>query len=242
VTAASVAYTFGGGSGTDAILTGDSIAEGMAGGTGNDQLLNEGTVLVAAHGNLVTTGGAKSTFSGGNDATGRAEAAASAVGMDGGDGDDSVVSTGVLSVEAVTVAETQNNASSSASFTSDEIAGSVSLAAADATGLEGGLGANLLANVGDLTVLAQATGYALSYSSGASFSFDGDGESRANSTARSTAIGISAADADNIVANDGSISVTACRHDEGRGDRATVYRLQGPPTTTRILTSRLRRR
>lgn len=228
VTAASVSYTFGGGSGTDAMLTGAALGEGMTGGSGNDQLLNEGTMLVAAHGNLTTTGGAKSTFSGGNDATGRAEAGALGVGMDGGDGDDSVVTTGALSVEAHTVAEAQNNASSSASFTSDELAGSISLAKAEATGLEGGLGANLLANAGDLSVLAQATGYALSYSSGASFSFDGDGESRANSTARATATGISAAHGDNVVDNDGSISVTArAGTNKDVVTELTVYRLQG---------------
>ncbi|HNR22553.1 MAG TPA: hypothetical protein PKL49_05970 [Steroidobacteraceae bacterium] len=228
VTAAAVTYTFGGGSGTDAILTGAASGEGMTGSTGNDLLRNEGTVLVTAQALLTTTGGAKATFSGGNDATGRAEAGARAVGMDGGDGDDSVVSTGVLSVEAHTIAESQNNASSSASFTSDELAGSVSVARAEAIGLEGGLGTNLLANEGDLSVFTQATGYALSYSSGASFSFDGDGESRANSTALSIATGISAAHGANDVANEGSLTVQALAGTmKDVVTELTVYRLQG---------------
>jgi len=228
VTAAAITYTFGGGSGTDAILTGAASGEGMSGGTGTDLLLNEGTVLVAAHAQLTTTGGAKSTFSGGNDATGRAEAGARAVGLDGGDGDDSVVSTGVLSVEAHTIAESQNNASSSASFTSDELAGSVSVAQAEAIGLEGGLGANLLANEGDLSVFTQATGYSLSYSTGASFSFDGDGESRANSTALSIATGISAAHGANVVANEGDLTVHALAATmKDVVTELTVYRLQG---------------
>lgn len=228
VTAAAVTYTFGGGSGTDAVLTGTASGEGMTGGTGNDLLQNDGSVLVTAQAQLTTTGGAKATFSGGSDATGRAEAGARAVGMDGGDGDDSVVSTGVLNVEAQAIAESQNNASSSASFTSDELAASVSVARAEAIGLEGGLGTNLLANEGNLGVSAQATGYSLSYATGASFSFDGDGESRANSTALSIATGISAAHGANVVANEGSLAVQALAGTtKDVVAELTLYRLQG---------------
>ena len=192
------------------------------------QLFNDGALTVLANAVLVSKGGAKATFSGGNSATGTATASTLAVGMDGGEGDDIVVSTGDVEVRATTLAKAQNNASNLVSFTSDEIAGSLSEASADAIGLRGADGANMLVNEGNLQVIADSTAYAFSYASGASFSFDGDGEARATSTALATATGFSAGDGDNVVINDGQLSVTATAGTaEDLITTITSYRLQG---------------
>ena len=92
----SIAYTFGGGSGTDAILTGEAVAVGLDGGLGNDRLTSNGVVEVGAQATLQSTGGAKHTVSLTNDSesTGQSVASAQAIGLDGGAGDDMIATSG----------------------------------------------------------------------------------------------------------------------------------------------------
>ena len=230
VDADSVAYTLGGSTGSDNLLTGESFADGLLGGGGNDEITNDGYLKVSADVVLTATGGSKATFTGGSavDATGKSVAFSRAVGIDGGAGDDTVVARGTTIVDATTSAEARNKASSTASFTSEGVAASISEATADAIGLDGGDGINMLMNEGDLFVTATSTGYAFSYSSGASVSFSGDAESRANSTAVAIATGITATGSDNVVTNGGTIDVTATSGTaKDLTTTLTVYRLQG---------------
>ena len=211
VTTESIAYTFGGGSGTEAILTGDATAVGLDGGSGNDRLASHGVVDVEAVSTLQSTGGAKNTLSltSDVDSTGRSAAAAQARGLDAGDGDDIIAASGQIDVRAAATTEVLNEARSGASITSDNEAGAITRADADAAGLAAGDGANRIHNQSELTVAAASTAYAFAYASGASVSFDGDGLTRAESRANATAAGIRAADGDNVIANTGQVTVTA---------------------------------
>jgi len=220
VTTESIAYTFGGGSGTDAILTGEAVAVGLDAGLGNDRLTSQGVVEVVAEAALQSTGGAKNTisFTSDSESTGQSMASAQAFGLDGGAGDDTIVTSGQISVRAEVAAEALNEARSGASITSDNQVGAITRATADAVGLSAGDGTNLVANDSDLTVTADSTAYAFAYASGASVSFDGDGLTRAESHAAATATGIRATDGDNIIANAGQVTVTA--------DATTAKRLE----------------
>jgi uncharacterized protein YhjY with autotransporter beta-barrel domain len=234
VRADSVSYSFGGGSGADNALSGESFANGMVGGDGSDQLANNGFLKASSDVVITAIAGTDTTFTGGGnvDATGKSDSLSRAVGMSGGDGDDVVVSRGTIVVEATTVAESQNRASSAASFTSEGFAGSTSKAIADAIGLDGGAGVNTLVNEGSVIVGADSTAYAFSYSNGATVSLSGDASARATSTARSTATGILAGDGDTVVINDTGederIDVTATAGTaKDLTTTLTTYRLQG---------------
>ena len=229
VDADAMTYTFAGGTSADNLLTGLSFADGITGGEGSDQLFNNGRLKVSATAELTARGGSKSTFTGGSSAaSGKSAAGADAVGMDGGEGDDLVVSTGDIEVRAKSIARAQNKSSSSASFTSDQIARSISETTATATGLRGEGGNDTLINKAGLTVLADSTAYSFSYANGATFSFDGDAEARSTSTATATATGFSAKDGDVRVQNDGQLRVTATAGTaEDLVSTLVLYRLQG---------------
>lgn len=229
VDADAVTYTFAGGTDAGNLLTGLSSADGITGGAGNDLLFNNGNLDVTANAELTARGGSKSTFTGGSSTSaGKSAAGAEAVGMNGGEGDDLVVSTGDIDVRAKSIARAQNNSSSSASFTSDQIAWSISETTASATGLGGGGGNDTLVNAGNLTVQADSTAYSFAYANGATISFDGDAESGSTSTATATATGFSAEDGDVVVRNDGQLTVTATAGTaEDLVSSLTFYRLQG---------------
>ncbi|MBT8110017.1 MAG: hypothetical protein KJO27_04760 [Gammaproteobacteria bacterium] len=234
VIAESMAYTFAGGTGSESVLDGISVAAGLTGGGGNDMLTNDGFLKATADAALTSTGGSKATFTGGSgsDTTGTAKASSRAIGLEGGDGDDVLTTRGTTVVEAITVSDSRNRASSSASFTSNGSSGSVSEATANAVGLDGGAGVDWLVNEGDVIVTADSTAYGFSYSSGAKVSLSGDAKAFANSVARAIANGISATNGDAVVINDTeegeSINVTATAGTvKDLTTTLSVYRLQG---------------
>jgi len=207
-----VSYTFAGGADAGTSLTGTSSADGMRGGAGNDILVNHGDVVVTADAALVSTGGASSTFkfTGTNTSTGVSVAAASANGMIGGDGNDTLESTGTIDVTALADAQAINTAKTSVSLVNSKEAGAVTSADATATGLDGGAGDNDVTLAGDVTVLAKSIGYALAVSSGADFTFGELGVAKVNSTANSAATGVvSSGTTGNTVVNNGKLEVTA---------------------------------
>lgn len=229
VDADAITYSFAGGTDAGNLLTGLSSADGLTGGAGNDQLSNNGNLNVTANSELTARGGSKSTFTGGSStAAGKSAAGAEAVGMNGGEGDDLVVSAGDIDVRAKSIARANNNSSSSASFTSDQKAWSISETTALATGISGGSGNDTLVNAGNLTVLADSTAYSFAYANGATISFDGDAESSSTSTATATATGFSAGDGNVVVQNDGQLTVTATAGTaEDLVTSLVIYRLQG---------------
>ncbi|MBL8201271.1 MAG: hypothetical protein JNK40_09900 [Chromatiales bacterium] len=213
VSSSAVAYTFlGGGSKSDAALTGEATATGMAGDAGADTLVNRGEIRVLADAALTARGGAKTSITGTGDpeSTGVAAVAADATGMAGGDGADQLETSNLLEVRAVGLAEARNEASTNGfSIVNGNEAGAIARADVAATGLEGGEGANGFHIGGDVAVTARSTAYTLAVSSGAVISLGSDGQSRASSTAAARATGVTAGSGDDVVDTDARLTVTA---------------------------------
>ncbi len=213
VNANAVAYTFlGGGSQNSAALTGEARVTGMAGDDGNDRLENRGEVRVLADTTLTGNGGAKTSITGLATpvSTGVAEVIAEATGLSGGEGDDELLTNGLLQVTAVGVAESRNQASTNGfSIVNGNQAGAFTRSDISATGLAADEGSNRVDLRGDVIVNASSTAYALAVSSGAVISLGSDGRSVANSTAMARATGIAGGSGDDLADSNGYLSVTA---------------------------------
>jgi uncharacterized protein with beta-barrel porin domain len=213
VTARAMGYTFAGsGPSTGLTLIGGVDATGMTGNAGADTLFNRGTLNVHADAALKSTGGSKATLTGTSDpdSVGTAEVSAKAAGLSGGDGDDTLGTYGALTVHAIGLAESVNDASTGAiSIVNDNYAAATTLAKVSATGLDGGSGVNHAEIAGSLSVTADSVSYALALSSGATVSFASDGASIATSTANAVATGVTGLEGDDGVVNVGSMAVTA---------------------------------
>ena len=201
------AYAFGGGSRTDASMTGKAESVGLHGGSGADEIYNKGTVLADAIANISTTGGVKTTF-GDDDASGLSVASAMVKGIDGAEGDDIIVSEGSITVTAFADATSTNNAESGW-LIGDGETGSFSKSTVSGFGIVGGEGANTIQNRGDIAVNTSGIAYSFAYASGAHLSWDGDGESLADSRITSNAVGISAGHGNNAVINEGKMTILA---------------------------------
>ena len=203
----SSAYAFGGGSETEAVMTGKAESVGLYGGGGSDEIFNKGVVLIDASANITTTGGVKTTF-GGPDASGFSAASAIASGIDGAEGDDIIVSEGRIAVTAFADATSTNNAESGW-LIGDGETGSISKTTVNGFGIVGGEGANTIQNSGDIEVNTSGIAYSFAYASGAHLSWDGDGEALADSRITSNAVGISAGNGNNSVVNEGKLIILA---------------------------------
>jgi uncharacterized protein YhjY with autotransporter beta-barrel domain len=221
-----IAYTFGGGSGNAAVLSGVTQALGMAGGSGADALFNHGAVSVDARARLTASGGAETSI-GGSKSTGRSSAQVSAAGLDGGDGADWIENTGAVRVDALAIAEARNTAAA-VIFTGDAETGAFTRAESEAIGLSAGSGGNDIRQGGMLEVTAESVGYGFSYASGANLSFSGDAVARVGSVAESRAIGIGAGHDGNVVVNTGAVTVTALA--TTAKDLTTTVTVYNPPT------------
>jgi len=226
VSTQAMSYTFGGGSGNDAILTGKANGVGIDGGDGLDMIVNDGAVDVDIEASLSASGGAETSI-GGSKSTGTSVAQAAAIGIDGGADADAIDSSGTVHVQVSAVAEARNSANAVV-FAGKAETGAVTRATADATGIEGGAGANDIEHSGELQVAAFSTGYAFGYATGAGFSFNGDGLSRAESHADAFAYGIRAGDDGTHVVNTGDVEVLA-RATTAK-DFVTTVTFYTPPT------------
>ncbi len=201
------AYTFGGGSSSDSVMTGETNSTGISGGIGLDEIYNKGVILVNAISNLTATAGTESTF-GGSDASGLSSASATVQGIDGAEDDDFIINEGRIEVTAFADATATNNAESGW-LTGDGTTGSITKASVNAFGIAGGSGENYIHNKSDVKVTSQGVGYAFAYASGAHLSWDGDGEALSESNVDSTATGISAGDGNNYIVNEGRLTILA---------------------------------
>ncbi len=212
------AYTFGGGSDTDAVLTGRAYSIGIFGDSGSDEIYNEGNIIVdaanigpdtnsGATANLTATGGSESSI-GGSDSSGVAQANAVAGGIDSSGDDDVIVNQGKITVTASADATVTNDAESGW-LTGYGETGSIARTTVSGFGISGGTGINYIQNMDDISVTASGIGYGFAYASGAHLSWDGDGESLANSRIDSTAAGIKGGNETNYVLNQGKLDVVA---------------------------------
>ncbi len=199
-------YVFGGTASSNGQAATTARAEGIAAGDGDNRILNglEGTVNVKAEAAARQSGSSTVTF--GPPAAGAdAKAAAFATGITGGGGNDWIVNLGIVEVNAYAKAEGE---ASAGAFLGSPRAIVNAGADATATGIDVGAGNNVIVNDGQLTVTAEteATGRAWAEEDAGDLATE---EARATAKAVSTAWGITAGNGDNLIVNNGTITVTA---------------------------------
>lgn len=196
-------YSFAGSSGSNAVVTASSSALGIGGGAGNDTITNSAVLTVRARSYTSSTGSASTTF-GSSDAVAGATSNASAAGIDGGSGGDTIENTGTISVGAYAHAYVSTD---SDVFAGNPTATSTGTVAAAAAGIDAGGGSNSIDNRGLISVSATA----VSDPDATADSDISDNESDAVSAMSAGAVGITAGSGDDTIGNSesGSIIVKA---------------------------------
>jgi len=204
----------------------DALATGIAGGDGIDLLQNDGTVnsdanatgTISGH-NVVIAGVATSGTGLGTTAT--------ATGMDGGVDDDTVISTG-----AVTVGSHATMTLNSSSFSFAGVASSSGTVSADttATGFAGGSGLDGIENDGTAAVGATSR---LTASSGVTVVF-GSASSGSATTSTTTATGMDGGDDADTMINTGVLGVVA---DSGITINRAAYSFIGGSSSSATLSA-----
>jgi uncharacterized protein with beta-barrel porin domain len=190
------------GSSSGAVLAGAvAEAQGIAGGAGDDIIANTGAITANSTASVLLD---SSSFSfGGTGASGGLLAStARSTGISGGDGSDFIRNDGSLSLTATSTLTSTANADVAFGFSG---AASTSGAVTEATGISGGAGDDIIANIA--TITANSTASVLLGSS--SFSFGGTGASGAMLAATTLATGISGGEGADAILNRGSITVQA---------------------------------
>jgi len=199
-------------------ITGASIGEartaaqvtgtGLSGGTGNDGVENRGDVVVTAGARSIATG-YSFNVTGASISRAGTEANSTAVGIDGGSGDDLVLNSGNISVgpgsaPGAWMAHLTAN-SQGVGVLGGADAQSATLARTQSTGINGGEGADQLRNTGNVSVRANAFTEANSGTINVFGSAGGGGKSGAFTTAT----GMYGAAGDDLLASLTTLSVSA---------------------------------
>ncbi|MDZ7642856.1 MAG: hypothetical protein U5K76_00590 [Woeseiaceae bacterium] len=192
----------------DALLAGAN-ATGIEGGDGADEIVNDGTVRAVA---TAISGELDTTSSAGNPVVRPAHDAASAAqatatGISGGDGNDSLINNGEVGATATAVSESLTlNLSANGSAAAD----SSGKAASEAVGIDGGTGDDAVANVGEINAVATATAF------GQNVSVAPNGNSPVSSNAwngspeaEASASGVRTGSGDDDIVNQGNIDAVA---------------------------------
>jgi uncharacterized protein with beta-barrel porin domain len=182
--------------------TADANATGLYGGVGNDTLFNGHQVKTTADASARSTSVAMTLVgvSGGYAGT---EAVADALGLDGGDGADTLTNDAAATIEVTSIADAK---STSVSGSLGGLAGAFAGAVAHArpTGMMGGDGADTLRNYGSIVANSQS----LVDASALSFTLEGVSDSKvAESRAEVTARGMAGGAGNDTLLNTGSISI-----------------------------------
>lgn len=176
-------------------------ANGLRGDDGADRLANRGSIEVMA---AADTAAANTSvvIAGKATAEGNTQASATALGMDGGAGDDVLGNSGTLTVAADAWAGVGGT---SFAFAGQAPAVATLGAGATASGLAGGTGADRLRNEG---VVKAAASSRVAVTGGATAIFGG-ASAGSNVSATATASGIAAGDGDDLVQQLGTLEVSA---------------------------------
>ncbi len=203
VTARSIGFAAFGYSVSRADATADAVSRGAQGGAGNDTLNNTASGSYDVHATATAHArGVSTNIIGAARAAATTTPTATAVGLDGGDGDDTVDNQGVVGVMA--------NANTDLSNTTWTIAGANvqsigATTAAHATGIDGGAGNDSGTNAGTLNVDAVAD----FQSTGSAWSLAGKSAGEGNGVLQvtGTAIGAAGAAGDDTLRNLGPMIV-----------------------------------
>jgi len=189
-------------------VTSATTASGIEGGAGDDRIVNKGEIHVGPSPGLdpwmsrVAASSFSFNLAGAANARSSMLATTKSTGIDGGAGNDSIRNDGLLNV----LASSTSSVSGKSVIIFGASRGSVQAGAvAEALGVEGGAGDDILANTA--TIAANSTASVLLESSSFSFGGTGDTGGLLTSTARST--GISGGDGSDSIRNDGGLSLTA---------------------------------
>jgi len=204
IVANAFSFAAAGGAENESESTVRATAAGIAGGEDNDVLSNTGDVTVLATARSQLTNSSLVLF--GAAGTGSESGATTlATGLDGGDGDDVVTSSGTLDVVAESML-VQRGGSANFTLAGNNDSDSGLVAATRAVGVSGGSGLDVLVTEGTIDVTARST---LDTGGGASITIFGNAEAAGTSGARTYAAGIDGGADDDMIDNDADISVAA---------------------------------
>ncbi len=201
-----------GGSGESGAFT---RAAGLDGAAGNDNLQTVSTLNVNAA-SWLTQDSSTFTFGGNTSASGELVADTQALGLSGGDGNDTLSAAGALSVTALS--DLQSTGDSSAGFGSSGTVGQVG-ASTYVIGLDGGAGDDLIGSTATLTLNATSN----LYMNSSSYTFGGNADNGASLAARTESHGIAGGDGADRIANGGSITIQALATLHSEGDSDTTF-------------------
>jgi len=204
------AFSFAGNTDINELLKAQATVTGLDGGNGADVIVNTAAITATATANATTNGLAMAALGGGSEASGKAVAEASATGISGGSGADTIDNRGALAITA-TIGPRTNNSASAGTFFGDGRVEGRSFGTLAAAGIDAGDGDNTIMNRANLTVTTATTGNASSdtFADGSGFSFGADGTaiSYTATEIEARAAGIRAGNGANQVLNTGAIAV-----------------------------------
>jgi uncharacterized protein YhjY with autotransporter beta-barrel domain len=203
-----------------------SSAIGLEGGTGNDTLTNRGSNTVSATSNVtaasvaVSLEGTRAGLAAGISLVdGENRADALAIGISGGDGDDTIHNEIGASRVKATTTSTRTNVSVTGTFSlygaalGASAADATNIASADARGIEGGGGNDTITNTSNLVMGATTTADTTSVSVSANVAIFGAGAGASLASAETTgsalATGIDGGEGDNTIKNTSSGYINA---------------------------------
>ncbi len=204
IVANAFSFAAAGGAENESESTVRATAAGIAGGEDNDVLSNTGDVTVLATARSQLTNSSLVLF-GAAGTSSESGATTLATGLDGGDGDDDVTSSGTLDVVAESML-VQRGGSASFTLAGNNDSDSGLVAATRAVGVSGGSGLDVLLTEGIIDVTARST---LDTGGDASITIFGNAEAAGTSGARTYAAGIDGGANDDMIDNDADISVAA---------------------------------
>jgi len=216
----------GGVSYADATTTAEATAIGIDGGAGNDIIINTGEIEVTTQPTsssasiAMTAQGVKGMGAavGVSLTDGTTKAISTATGIAGGDGDDTIINSGRITVKALPDADSASVSVSISAAKEGVAAGgtfadTTTIAQATATGIDGGQGNDTINNSGMIEVAANSTSSAVSIGATITGVKEGAGLGVAltdgTTKAISTATGIKGGEGNNAITNSGNITVTA---------------------------------
>lgn len=201
VSASSITFDLVGSGKASAVTTATAAGLGMDGGEGDDTLDNRGVLSVGALARSRAAGTGLSLIGAGSADAG-STASASAAGMRGGDGSDAIANRGGLDVAAA--AETYASAFS-LSLVGQASAAAHTLTSSRASGIDGGMGDDVIVNTGD--ALLRVGAVASSAVSGSSWSLAGYAPTTMTLGASAEATGLVGGAGVDRILNEGSVAV-----------------------------------
>jgi hypothetical protein len=226
---------------SDASATAESKATGIDGGDGNDIIASDGPAITtdvdacatSVSVGLTVTGSMEGNAEGEALSDGSATANATATGIDGGAGIDAITNRADIienvHADATTIAASADIAISieeGRNATGAALSDAGVIAGATARGIDGGGDGDTIDNRGDIELLSnsEATGVAVSLDVAGTMKGDGKGKavSDASVTAESKATGIDGGDGNDMIVNEGTITLMNGTGDDAVDSSATA--------------------